>query len=123
MSPTAASVGSDINGQATLLACRQILQGLKKVAARLLGDNAKPEQISLQHEQVYLNGQLTAINWKQLISQSYMARSLLSTHTHYATPRLFLTEPRNRATLLPIMFTLRHCGSDTRLSARHLSYR
>lgn len=42
----------------------------------------------MQQEQVYLNGQPTAINWKQLISQSYMARSLLSAHAHYATPRL-----------------------------------
>ncbi|MGZ8946856.1 MAG: xanthine dehydrogenase molybdopterin binding subunit [Methylococcaceae bacterium] len=96
MSPTAASVGSDINGQATLLACQQILQGLKKVAARLLGDNAKPEQISLQQEQVYLNGQPTAITWKQLISQSYMARSLLSAHAHYATPRLFFDRTREQ---------------------------
>ena len=96
MSPTAASVGSDINGQATLLACRQILQSLKKVAARLLGNNAKPEQISLQQEQVYLNGQPTAINWKQLINQSYMARSLLSAHAHYATPRLSFDRTREQ---------------------------
>lgn len=89
MSPTAASVGADLNGAATLLACRQILQNLKTVAAGLLGSGTNPEQIGLKQEQVWLDGQPTGIDWKQLISQSYVARVPLSAHAHYATPNLY----------------------------------
>ena len=89
MSPTAASVGADLNGEATLLACKQILQNLKAVAARLLGNNAAAEQITLKQEKVYLNDTATAIEWRQLIGQAYISRTPLSAHAHYATPGVF----------------------------------
>ena len=89
MSPTAASVGADLNGEATLLACKQILHNLKAVAAGLLGNNAAAEQITLKQEKVYLNDTATAIEWRQLISQAYISRTPLSAHAHYATPGLF----------------------------------
>ena len=96
MSPTAASVGSDLNGEATLLACRQILQHLKTVAAKLLGHDAQAEQIALKQEKVYLNGVATALEWGQLISQAYLARAPLSAHAHYATPGLFFDRIRGK---------------------------
>ena len=96
MSPTAASVGSDLNGEATLLACRQILQHLKTFAAGLLGGVARPEQISLQQEKVYANGKPTAIEWRALISQAYFARIPLSAHAHYATPGVFFDRTKEK---------------------------
>ena len=96
MSPTAASCGADLNGQATLLACRQILQQLKTVAAGLLGGNAEPEQISIQQEQVCLNGRPTGISWNKLVSEAYLSRLALSAHAHYATPEVFFDRSREQ---------------------------
>lgn len=96
MSPTAASVGSDLNGEAALLACRQILQHLKTVAAQLLGNAARPEQISLQQEKVYADGQPTAIDWIALVTQAYFARIPLSAHAHYATPGVFFDRAQEK---------------------------
>jgi xanthine dehydrogenase large subunit len=94
MSPTAASVGSDLNGQATLLACQRILQGLKTGAARLAG--GEPEQISIEQEQVCLNGRPTATGWNKLVSEAYLSRIPLSAHAHYATPKVFFDRSTER---------------------------
>ncbi|MGR9117700.1 MAG: molybdopterin cofactor-binding domain-containing protein, partial [Gammaproteobacteria bacterium] len=96
MSPTAASVGSDLNGEATLLACRQIVENLKPIAARLLGSGIEPNRISLQQEKVYVNGQPTAIEWNALITQAYFARIPLSAHAHYATPGVFFDRTQEK---------------------------
>ncbi|MCL7421887.1 MAG: molybdopterin-dependent oxidoreductase [Methylobacter sp.] len=94
MSPTAASVGADLNGQATLLACQRILQGLKTVAARLAG--GEPEQISIEQEIVCLDGRPTATGWNKLVSEAYLSRTPLSAHAHYATPKVFFDRSTER---------------------------
>ena len=109
MSPTAASVGADLNGAATLLACKQILHKLKAVAARLLGCDAAAEKITLKQEKVYLNGVATAIEWRQLINQAYISRTPLSAHAHYATPGLFFDRSSEKGN--PFAYHVYGCAS------------
>ncbi len=109
MSPTAASVGSDLNGAATLLACQQILQNLKALAAKLLGNNANAEQITLKQEKIYLNGEATEINWGKLISQAYLSRTALSAHAHYATPGVFFDRTQEKGT--PFAYHVYGCAA------------
>ncbi len=86
MSPTAASTGTDLNGQAIKIACEQILQRLKKQAAQQLKVDSK--LISLANEYVYIDGEISQLTWPSLIGQAYMARCGLSAQAHYATPNL-----------------------------------
>ncbi len=109
MSPTAASVGSDLNGAATLLACQQILQNLKGVAAKLLGNDANAEQITFKQEKVYLSGKATAIEWGKLISQAYMSRTALSAHAHYATPGVFFDRTQEKG--IPFAYHVYGCAA------------
>lgn len=86
MSPTSASTGSDLNGQAIRIACEQIMRRLKKQAAQIL--MVDPELISFSNERVYIAQQASTLNWQMLISKAYMARCALSAQAHYATPNL-----------------------------------
>lgn len=86
MSPTAASTGADLNGQATCLACEQILLRLKRIISESTGSQI--ERIQIIDEQVYVEDKSISLSWKQLISKAYMARCGLSAQAHYATPRL-----------------------------------
>ncbi|QPK65027.1 molybdopterin-dependent oxidoreductase [Methylomonas sp. LL1] len=95
MSPTAASTGADLNGQAVRMACLQIRLRLLEIAAGLLGD-AGTEQLDIEHGRVHRQGQPTKIRWKQLVSQAYMARTGLSAQAHYATPNLFFDRSVNQ---------------------------
>jgi len=86
MSPTAASTGADLNGQAIRIACEQILQRLKQQAAQQL--KVERKSISLANERVYMDGKISHLSWESLIAQAYMARCGLSAQAHYATPNL-----------------------------------
>jgi xanthine dehydrogenase large subunit len=84
-SPTAASTGSDLNGKATELACRAILERLKAVAAQELG-RPDPAGVEIVEEQVRYAGQASSLTWERLISGAYTRRVNLSAQAHYATP-------------------------------------
>jgi len=86
MSPTAASTGADLNGQAIRIACEQIMQRLKQQAARILVVDI--ELISLRGECIYIANKVSELSWGSLVSQAYMARIALSAQAHYATPQL-----------------------------------
>ncbi|MCK5355227.1 MAG: molybdopterin-dependent oxidoreductase, partial [Methyloprofundus sp.] len=86
MSPTAASTGADLNGQALRIACEQIRQRLKQQAADILA--VAIELISLKNEGIYIAKKPSKLSWESLVSQTYMARIALSAQAHYATPRL-----------------------------------
>lgn len=86
MSPTAASTGSDLNGQAIRIACEQIMRRLKQQAAQILMTD--PELISFSNERVYIAQQVSDLDWQMLISKAYMARCALSAQAHYAMPHL-----------------------------------
>lgn len=83
MSPTSASVGADLNGHATRIACQEILQRLHKIAATHLKTTGK---ISLENEMIYVEQQPTELSWQQLVMEAYLQRVSLSAQAHYATP-------------------------------------
>lgn len=95
MSPTAASTGADLNGQATRIACLQIKQRLLNVAAVFL-EVSDFSQLDILNGRVHNQGQPTNIRWKQLVSLAYMERKALSAQAHYATPELFFDRDSNQ---------------------------
>jgi xanthine dehydrogenase large subunit len=86
ISPSAASATSDLNGNATLIACREILSGLKTVAAKELG--ADPDDISILDGVVQLKGEATELEWDQLVLKTYFSRVKLMAHGFYTPPGL-----------------------------------
>ena len=93
-SPTAASSGADLNGQALLIACRGILQRLKKLAGELHGANAS--EIDLKDEKIFVGGQFTGMSWETLISEAYLRRMQLSEIGHYATPEIYFDKEKEK---------------------------
>jgi xanthine dehydrogenase large subunit len=93
-SPTAASTGADLNGQAVLIACKAILQRLKRVAAGLC--HAQPGEISLQDEQVLVSGKPVSLSWEKLVSEAYTQRVKLSEAGHYATPDIYFDSEKGQ---------------------------
>lgn len=83
-SPSAASATADLNGKAVEIACNNILDRLKTVAAEMLLCNK--DEISIKNEQVYKNDQPEALSWKELVMSAFVKRVNLSEHAHYATP-------------------------------------
>jgi len=86
ISPSAASATSDLNGNATIIACQEILVGLKEVAAREL--EVSPEQISIASEEVRVDGVPSALGWEQLVLKTYFSRIQLMAHGFYTPPNL-----------------------------------
>lgn len=80
-SPSAASATADLNGRATQMACLEILNRLKKVAA----DEFKtdPSSIEIKNETVLVNGSASGWGWKQLVMAAYIKRVSLSEHAHF----------------------------------------
>ena len=94
-SPTAASTGADMNGKAAQIACREILERLKKVAAELLPHSAARD-ILIKDEQVLCRGATTGLTWQELIAKAYERRSNLSAQGYYATPRIFFDRDKEK---------------------------
>jgi xanthine dehydrogenase large subunit len=94
-SPTAASTGADLNGMAARLACRQITDRLRAVAAARLG-GVDPATVSIANGCVHLSGARTELAWEQLVTAAYQARVDLAAHAHYATPRLHFDKSREK---------------------------
>jgi xanthine dehydrogenase large subunit len=86
ISPSAASATSDLNGNATILACEEILVGLKGIAAKELG--GEPNETSIKDGLVYLKGKASQLNWDQLVLKTYFARVKLMAHGFYTPPGL-----------------------------------
>ena len=94
MSPTAASTGADMNGQATKLACEDILARLKQRAAAHLAADASA--IDIRDETVFLRGAKTDLRWDELITLTYMDRKSLSAQAHYATPKIYFDKTKEK---------------------------
>ena len=86
MSPSAASSTTDLNGNATIVACEKILSGMKAVAAGFC--NTTPESISIRDEQVYSQGEPGNLTWDELVRKTHESRHPLMAHGFYAPPRL-----------------------------------
>ncbi len=89
-SPSAASATADLNGKATAVACNEIVQRLKEVAAAELKTEAA--HIELKEGSVYASGEKTNIEWHHLVLLAYAKRVSLSAHGHYATPEIYFNK-------------------------------
>ena len=91
-SPTAASTGTDLNGNAAADACRKIRERLTHVAARMLADPAtgiaaEPERVT------FADGRVTdervperSLSFNEVVARAYEDRVSLGERGFYATP-------------------------------------
>ncbi|CAA6816716.1 MAG: Xanthine dehydrogenase, molybdenum binding subunit (EC [uncultured Aureispira sp.] len=86
-SPTAASAGADLNGQALKIACDAILLRLRTFVQKEF-NVAHLEAVNLHNEWVYVDGEKTDWSWETLVTNAFVARIQLSEKGHYATPRV-----------------------------------
>ncbi|MGJ8640382.1 MAG: xanthine dehydrogenase molybdopterin binding subunit [Opitutaceae bacterium] len=86
ISPSAASATTDLNGNATIIACREILEGMKKVAANEL--SCEPSAITIADGIVHCSGKATEMNWETLVLKTYFSRVQLMAHGFYSPPKL-----------------------------------
>ncbi|HEY5122437.1 MAG TPA: molybdopterin cofactor-binding domain-containing protein [Ignavibacteria bacterium] len=94
-SPTAASSGADLNGKATEIACKNILERLTKTAADILGiENSG--SIKFKDEKIYVNGKPSDLNWKNFIIEANTRRVNLSSYAYYATPEIHFDRITNK---------------------------
>lgn len=92
-SATAASSGADLNGKAVEVACKNILERLKKSAIQFLKRN-ESDQIEIKDELVFVNGNVTDLSWNQLIRETYAKRISLSSQAHYAAPNIYFDKSK-----------------------------
>ena len=86
-SATAASSGSDLNGQAVKAACDTLLGRLRPVAAELLG--VTPEQVRFADDAVFADDDSDRrLRFQDVVSAAYSARISLSSTGFYRTPGL-----------------------------------
>lgn len=95
MSPSAASATTDINGNATILAVNQIMDGLKAIAVKELGENDE-EKISVKDETILYGGKKTSLTWSKLVQAAYLSRTKLSAHAFYATPNIHFDRDKEK---------------------------
>ncbi len=94
-SPTAASSGADMNGNATILACEKILIRLIDFA-RIELNASKDDDIKIENETVLLNGEISNLVWNDLISKAYLNRISLSAQAYYRTPEIYFDREINQ---------------------------
>lgn len=92
-SPTAASTGSDINGNAARIAAEQIKTRLVSLASELFttssGKVISPEDVVLLDDKALYHAQPEQnITFPELIQQAYVNRIALGAHGYYATPEV-----------------------------------
>ncbi|MEM8614011.1 MAG: xanthine dehydrogenase molybdopterin binding subunit [Cyanobacteria bacterium P01_H01_bin.105] len=88
-SATAASSGSDLNGQAVKDACECIKERLSQVAARMLNLYA-PEELVFAEDWVYCAGQPDCrVSFDAVVQEAYNRRVSLSATGYYRTPNIY----------------------------------
>lgn len=97
ISPTAASTGADLNGNAIRLACQEILSRLLHALPGFLSTNTD-DAFEIRDEVVYHNGKPTQLFWNELIGKAYRERISLSSHAFYATPDIFFDRTKEKGT-------------------------
>ncbi|MRR19131.1 xanthine dehydrogenase [bacterium] len=93
-SPTAASSGADLNGNALLIAGNRLIERLKGVAGQMLG--CSPGEIVLRDEKVFRNEAPTEITWEQLVREAFLRRVSLTENGHYATPVIYFDKLKEK---------------------------
>lgn len=95
-SPTAASSGADLNGNAAMLAAKELKKRLIAVAATIL--KTSEDELTIQDEVVIHAGKKTEITWNALIFSAYVGRVSLSAQAYYATPNISFDRTINKGT-------------------------
>ncbi len=90
---TAASTGTDLNGEAARIASLEILENLKNAASDLFKEKLNlaqaPNYIIIEDDQVFdIRSEKEKVSFEQLISFCYFNRVKLGAQAHYATPGL-----------------------------------
>ena len=93
-SPTAASSGADMNGNAASNACREIKGRLLEVAGKVL--HCEAESLTLKNSAVWNRTEKTDLAWEQLVTAAYLNRTALSSSAHYATPGIHFDKTREK---------------------------
>ena len=93
-SATAASSGSDLNGAAVQLACAELRERLRPIAAELLAA-ADPQQVRFVDGQVLVPGG-PSISFAELTLAAWGRRVSLSAAGYYATPGIVYDRERGR---------------------------
>ncbi len=90
-SATAASSGSDLNGQAVRNACVEVRERMRPIAAQLLGVvGGDADTIVFAGGKVYLPGQEDkAVTFGEVTQASYVERISLSATGYYRTPNIY----------------------------------
>lgn len=83
-SATAASAGTDLNGMAVQIACREIKARLSQFAATAW--NVSEERIEFRDDQVFIGNE--SVSFGELAKRAYGARVHLSAAGFYKTPKL-----------------------------------
>ena len=83
-SPTAASAGTDLNGMAVQIACREIKARL--VAVRRKPWNVSEDRVEFRDDQVFIGNE--SVSFGELARRAYGARIHLSAAGFYKTPKL-----------------------------------
>lgn len=86
-SPTAASAGADLNGKATELACKALVERLVALTKEELSLPNETE-ITFANGKIFANGAETALDWNKLINAAFWKRVKLSEQAQYSTPRI-----------------------------------
>jgi xanthine dehydrogenase large subunit len=94
-SATAASSGADLNGNAAIIASKNILDRLLKFAAEELNES-DVTSIELKDEVIVSRGIKTNLFWNELIKLAYQKRISLSSHALYATPNIYFDKETNK---------------------------
>lgn len=94
-SPTAASSAADLNGKAVELACRDLIERLKKTSSEIL--NVKEHNlIEVKEEHVFYKNIKTGIGWSELINKAFLKRVSLSSQAHYSTPGIYFDKDKSK---------------------------
>ena len=110
-SPTAASTGADINGNAARVAASEIIERLKPLAKKLLqaAGGKQVDRLLFADGYVFDNDNpQSRLSIKELAVQAWQSRIDLSAHGYYSTPRLKFDWETGRGT--PFAYFVYGCG-------------
>lgn len=96
-SATAASSGSDLNGQAVMIAAEQIRERLRPIAARLLGVEAS-EAATILFEDGFVRSPKSkkSVRFSEVTNAAYLAQIQLSAAGYYRTPDIHYDKTQGR---------------------------
>ncbi|MCK5086424.1 MAG: molybdopterin-dependent oxidoreductase, partial [Melioribacteraceae bacterium] len=94
-SATAASSGADLNGNAVILACENILARLKSVIIDKL-NIPESSEIEIIDERIFVDKKPTKLYWNELIQSAYFNRISLTSQAYYSTPDIHFDREKNQ---------------------------